>query len=900
MKKLPIKRVAAIVLFFVLSALIIGLSRIYTDYIELSEIGGNFTAVFWRNFNVHAITMAMAFVIFFTLFLTNLLAIRRNLVGMDRSFAFLRRTLPLVAVSILLGIVFADYARRLIADTFLPFLSSEWFDRGDPIFHKDVGYYVFQRPFHIAVSKTLLGFGVFAMFFTALAYIVLYARYDFYNMKQLLREKGIIVHQIITVILYFLIKAFSYRYESEEILFKVNKEFVGAGYIDAHIWREFYKILSVLLIAIVALTIVFALNSKYQFAITTVLGYPVAVLVVVLLGQAMQTLVVSPNEFKVEAQYLQENINFTRAAYGLDKVTNYDVEVKYDLTGQDIMNNLGTMNNIRLIDYDQTIKAANQIQSIRSYYHFFDTDIVPYTIDGKPTAVAVSAREVTTDNLDETAKNYINTKMKYTHGTGLVMNPINRVTEQGQPYFVIRDIPPRSLEGTPEISQPRIYFGETMQDHVIVGTRDKELDDIDTEGFSYDGAAGIRLTLMNRFAYALKYGDFKLLVSDQISSDSKILTNRVVMERVRKAAPFLTLDSDAYLLIDGGGRLKWVVDGYTSTKWYPYSQYNGDINYIRNPVKAVVDAYDGSVKFYITDRSDPIIRSYERIYPTLFEQTGFPSDLAEHIRYPEDIFKIQAEMLKRYHINNAGDFYEKSGVWAAARQKYMGDKPQNIEPYYTLMKVQGGTREEFVLMLPYTPLGKDNMVSWLAARCGAENYGQLVCYRFGQNENVYGPYDIEKKIDNDPALAQELALWGDSVVRGNLLVIPVKNSILYVEPIYISSGKDKGQLPEVKRIVLAYGDRIVAKPTLDEAIRSMFGVNRPTVVTTNEESMDDVIQRVIKSFDDVKAYSKQNDWENYGKAIKELEENISVLREKNTETHQESGQTDENPLTNQR
>ncbi|MDR0406121.1 MAG: UPF0182 family protein, partial [Clostridiales bacterium] len=827
MKKIPLKGIIAIAAFFVLFAVIAVFSGIYTDYIELREVGANFTDVFWRDFNVNAVTMSIAFLIFFTLILSNLLVIRGNLLSVDPSFSYLKKAAPLVAVSFAVGIVSADYARRMIADAFLPFLTSEWFNLGDPIFHQDVGYYVFQRPFYIAITNTLLSFGVFFVIFTAIVYIVLYARFDFYNLKRLLKEKGIVAHQITSVVVYFLLKAASYRFQSENILYDANKEFVGGSYIGINVWIPFYRILPALLIIIVVMTIIFTLNSKYLQALMTVLVYPIALVVVALIAQTTQTLVVAPDEFAVEAAYLQKNIDFTRAAYGLDKVARYDFKADYNLTGQDIMDNPGTINNIRLIDYSQTVKVANQIQSIRGYYQFTDTDIVPYELDGSLTAVAVSARELTTDRLDESAKNYINTKMKYTHGMGAVMNPISRVTEQGQPYFIIRDIPPRSIEGAPVIEEPRIYYGESMKDYVIVNTRDKELDEIETAGYSYKGGAGIRLNFLNRLVYALKHGDFKLLISDQISANSRLLLNRSVLERVKMAAPFLTFDSDIYLLIDGAGKLQWVVDGYTTSAWFPYSQYSGEVNYIRNSVKAVVDAYEGTVRFYVTDNDDPIIRSYRRIYPTLFAPSDFPADLAAHTRYPETIFKIQAEMLKKYHLDNSADFYQKRGIWAVAREKGEGDKFVNVEPYYNLMKVIGGEKEELVLMQPYTLVNKDNMVSWLAARCGGGNYGQLVCYDFSQEENVYGSYQIENRIDNDPAISQDLTLWsqgGSSVVRGNLLVIPVKNSILYVEPIYISSGSDYGQLPEVKRIVLAYGEKVVAKPTLDEALRAMFGV----------------------------------------------------------------------------
>lgn len=893
MKKIPLKRIVAIAIFLVLFTLIVVFSGVYTDYIELREIGENFTEVFWRDFNVNAITMMIAFLVFFMLVLSNLLIIRNNLISLNSAFSYLKKVFPLVIISVFVGIIFADMARRHIAHTFLPFLTSEWFNLGDPIFHQDVGYYIFQRPFYNAVINILLSFGVFFMFFTALTYFVLYSKYDFYNVKNLMKVKGVIVHQIASVVIYFLIKATSYRYQSENILFEANKEYVGGSYIDIHVWIQFYRVLPILLIVIVILTIIFTLNSKYLYSVMTVMAYPIAVVIVMLVAQVMYALVVSHDEFSVESEYIQNNINFTRAAYGLNNTVVHDFNVEYNLTDKDVMNNLGTINNIRLIDYNQTLGVANQIQSLRNYYHFINTDIVPYEIDGRLTAVAVSARELAADRLEDSAKNYINTKMRYTHGMGLVMNSVNRVTEQGQPYFTIRDIPPRSLDGTPVVKEPRIYFGENMRGYVIVGTRDEEYDEIETGGYTYSGSAGIQLTFLNRLIYAMKHGDFKLLLSDQISMESKLLTNRIVLERVKMAAPFLTFDDNIYLLIDNKGRLKWIVDGYTTSKWFPYSQYSGDINYIRNSVKAVVDAYDGTVKFYVTDEDDPIIQSFKRIYPTLFEQTGFPQDLARHMRYPGKIFKMQASLLKRYHIENASDFYARRDVWASSREKYEGNNYINVDPYYNIMKIIGEDKEEFVLMQPFTPMNRDNMVAWLAARSGSENYGQLVVYNFKQNENVYGPYQIENKIDNDPIILQELSQLGDSVLRGNLIVVPVKNSILYVEPIYTVSVSNGGRIAEIKRVIVAYGEKVVIKPTLDEALNALFGVNRPTILTTNDELIEDVILRTLQSFEDMKLYSKENDWENYGKSLKELDDNMQALREKSKEI----ADSEEIPLT---
>lgn len=891
MFKIPLKKAAAVATLAVFAAVILVFSGVYTDYIELLEIGENFTDAFWQNLKVSTVTFLLSFTVFFVVIFINFYFARKNLMHMNLSFLYLRKNMPFIMISAGFAAILALVFRERIANSFLPFLTSEWFDMSDPIFGKDVGYYVFQRPFYIAFIEALLAFSIFLMAITALTYFSLYARYDFYEVKKLLREKGILAHQITTIIIYFLIKAFSYKYQAESILYDANNSFVGGNYIDIKIWIPFYGILPVLLLVIVGLVVYFTLKVKIIPAFFSVSLYPIAMLAVTLVAQITQTVVVEPDEFAIESVYMQHNIDFTRAAYGIGQVQEHDFYVENNLTGADIMKNLDTINNIRLIDYNQTIKAANQIQSVRNYYQFYGADVVPYEIGGELTAVSLSAREITTDRIEESAKNYINTKMKYTHGSGVVMNPVNRITEQGQPYFIIRDIPPRSLDGAPEVTQPRIYYGENMSSYVVVNTKDREIDDIAGGGYDYTGSSGIQLSWLSRIVYAAKLGDVKLLVSDQIDSKSKLLANRSVLSRVHMAAPFLNFDPDIYILIDGVGRLKWIVDGYTTSQWFPYAQYSGDINYIRNSVKAVVDAYDGTVKLYIVDESDPIVRSYRRIYPTLFEQTPFPKDLEKHLRYPKGIFKIQAEIMKRYHVGSAADFYGKQGVWTEPKEKYEGDKPVITEPYYNVIKLKGEDRAEFVLMQPYTYASKNNLVATLVARCRPGHYGNLVVYNFIQDEDIPGPFDIENRIDSDSSLSQEIAQWKSekaTVIRGNIITVPIKNSILYIEPIYTLSGGDYGEAAKVRRVVVAYGDKMVARPTLDEAIGALFGVSMPAVATTNEETLAEVAQRAVKSFEEIKAHSQNSDWESYGKAMQELEYNINALREKIVEEQEEN------------
>lgn len=884
MNKNPVLKLGIIAAICVAALIFTVICGIYINYMEYLEIGSSFTSVFWVDFAANLFTFIVSLFVFFVLSLVNFFVLKVNLLAIDNYFdnlKVIKKNSAILIFSAILSVVFSLISRNIISDTIMPYFNSVYFGKSDPIFYKDIGYYVFQRPFYISLTNIFSTFIGFIIFATAIVYLFFYGKFDFYNIKNIMKEKGVVTHEIFLIMIYFLTKAITYKFTKEDILYNITNNFIGADFVDLQVWLKFYNIAPVILLGSVIATTIVILKKKIKTAFVIVAIYPVLFIITSVIAGIVNVTVVNPNEMAVQTPYIQHNIDYTRSAYGLDRAMEYDYEIKHDLNSEKINNNLGTINNIRINDFDQTVNILNQLQSLKTYYSFTDTDVVTYALDGEPTAVSIAAREINTEKLENSAKTYVNTKMRYTHGMGVVINKMNTINDLGQPDFIVKDIPLTSQYDELNITEPRIYYGETGNDYVIVGTKHGESDDIYPGGYYYQGSSGIGLNMFNRLILSVREADFNMLISNQITSNSKILLNTNIKERVRKIAPFLKLDSDPTIVVDDDGSLKWVLDAYTTTRYYPYSQYTDNYNYIRNSVKVVVDAYHGTTKFYIIDNNDPIVKSYAKIYPDLFEKTEFPNSIAEHIRYPMDIFNVQASMMQKYHITNAHDYYQKKGVWAYANEKTAENVTQPVKPYYNYMSVEEG-KTELVLMIPYTLSNKDNMISWVAVRCTGDNYGQMIVYNFSQSENISGPYQIENRIDSDDTISKDISLWessGSSVIRGNLLVIPIENNLVYVEPIYITSGEGGSSLPQIARIVMTYNDNVVSETSLNKCIEKLFGYKLEE--SNPQESVNDInayVLKAIDSYNNMKNYSQQGDWEAFGRYMNELDSNINDLK----------------------
>ena len=589
----------------------------------------------------------------------------------------------------------------------------------------------------------------------------------------------------------------------------------------------------------------------------------------------------------METPYIENNIRLTRLGYDLDRIQEIPFDVAYNLSGRDIDKNDATIRNIRLWDHSPLLRTYSQLQQIRTYYRFQDVDNDRYTVNGQYLQVMLSPRELSYPDLP--SKNWINERLIFTHGNGLTLGPVSRISREGLPEFFIKDIPPASSVDL-KIKRPEIYYGEMSNDYVIVKTKIPEFSYPTPEGgniyTSYGGTGGVETgSLSRRLLFSLKYRTEKILFSSDITPESRILFFRNVKERFQKIAPFLLFDQDPYLVITDDGRLVWMVDAYTVSSRLPYSKPSfRRINYVRNAVKATMDAYNGTVTYYVSDPTDRIIQVYKRIFPSLFKElAAMPEDLKRHVRYPQWLLQLQASVYAAYHMTDPKVFYNKENLWEIPvfEEKLM-------QPYYTIMKLPREKREEYILLLPYTPAKRDNLAAWLAARCDAPDYGKLVVYTFPRDRLVFGPKQVDARINQDSYISQQLTLWnqrGSRVIRGSLLVIPVERSLLYVQPLYLAAADTVG-LPELRRVIVAYENEVVMEENLELALQRLFGSRKgggasgspsgeaaaAVPAAAGRTSVKELAAEAMKTYQRATEMQRQGNWAGYGDEIRKLEQ----------------------------
>lgn len=727
-------------------------------------------------------------------------------------------------------------------------LSSETFGTKDPIFNHDISFYVFKLPLYEQVLTSLIILVILMIIITVgFFFLIISIRQTAENKLQDIHfispqqkwasffknEVVITALKKVSILGFIVLILISMRFflRGYELMYSTRGVAYGASYTDIHVTLWMYRLLS-LTSLISAFIFMYALIKKKT---KLAMGIPIVLIIIFIggstIGLFVQQLVVEPDEINKERKYLEYNIDFTQNAYGLVEIKEEEFPVEQNLIWDDLVNNDATIKNIRINDVRPLEQTYNQIQGIRLYYRFNDIDLDRYYINDEYKQIFISAREMDQSNLSPQAQTWINQHLKYTHGYGIVMSPVNSVTSEGQPELLFKNIPPIT-DTDLVVSQPEIYFGELADKYVVINTDEDEFDypsGSDNKTTRYDGDAGIKLSGINRLLFSIRESSMKLFVSSVVDSDSRIILYRNIVARAKTIAPFLEYDMNPYLVLNqDDGKLYWILDAYTTSKYYPYSQMfpfkNKPVNYIRNSVKVVIDAYNGSTDYYIIDEEDPIIATYDTIFSDLFKPfSDFPEGLKNHIKYPQDYFSLQSNVYKSYHVNNPEVFYNGEDLWDIAKEKYM-DEVQEIKSNYVMFKLPDSESVEFSLIVPFTPKEKANMTSLFVARNDGINYGKLYIYKFPKDRTIHGPMMIESRIDQDSTISPQFTLWGQegsTVLRGNLIVVPVNNSILYVEPIYLQAD-NPNSLPEMKRVIIAYEDQIIMAETLEEALKSIF------------------------------------------------------------------------------
>jgi len=914
----------------VLAALWWVISYYWTDYLWYQEMGQ--TDIFWTPFLARLVVGLVFGLIFFALFYTSVWLAHRtapkyrsveegpggNVLEMIARRGWSGKVI--LAVSIVISLIVAfSYGGRW--ERVLVFLNKAEFGYADPLFGKDASFFVYTLPFLNMLVDFFIAVAVLAGIFTLLVYVSDRAfTMNAKNRPSLEpRVKG---HLSVLLALLLLAKAAEFALGRWSLVYSSRGSVLGANYTDVHTVLPVLSVLAVVCLVGAVLLLVNIFIRGYKLPLAG-LGLPILVWIIggLIVPAAVQQFRVEPDELARDGEYISRNIETTRWAFGIDGVATVNLPATADLTAADIAANSGTINNVRIWEPRPAKDAYSQLQNIRLYYSFTDVDIDRYMLDDKYRQVLIGARELDKDNLD--SPSWVNLHLVFTHGYGFTLSPVNEAASDGGPLLLVRDIPPVTNTDMKLGDNLGIYYGEATNDFVIVKTNTDEFDYPSGVGqasegtgeaqgvyTNYAGEGGISVgSTWRRMAFATRLGSLSILTSGSLTNESRVMFRRSILERVQSLAPFLTYDYDPYFVVRDDGSLVYMWDAYATTSLFPYSQaWSGGssasanhvapgTNYIRNSVKVVVDAYDGDVTFYQVDPDDPITNTWASIYEDLFTPADeMPADLRAHMRYPENLYNIQADIFSIYHMTNTRVFYNREDAWAIPTELYHGEEVRT-EPYYEILTLPGEEEPEFALLLPFTPSDRDNMVSILMARQDDDNYGDLVIVELPRGRQINGPSQVEAKISNNPDISEQITLWdqaGSSVIRGNLLVVPIEDSVVYFEPVYLQADQ-VGTIPELARVIVFYEDQIVMEPTVEDALRRVFGstqggetttttppaettstttpVDSTTPTTAGEglpDDMQSLVERAAQLYESAVQAQRSGDWAEYGRLLEEL------------------------------
>lgn len=884
-------------------------ARFYTDYLWFKSLGHG--PVFWTMLLPKWALFILSALVSFSFLFLNFRIARHNtlqLITADSPFGNVPKKFTSVVVLSASGIlaILNGLSTQRYWDMILRYLHSSSFGSVDPIFGKEMAFYIYKLPFLSFLQTWFMGLLILALVGAGFMYSFVIAPIVMGQHNPVPRT--IFKHLSLLAATIALLWGAGFWLERFNLLYSPRGVAFGASYTDIHAELLALNVMWVLAIIVALLLAVGHYKKTWKFSLGIIgLLFASSLLLRGVYPSIIQKYVVEPNEFDKERPYIEYNIDATLKAYKLDSLKTVSVVPESEVTWPMIDKNKETIQNVRLWDYDPLLRSFKQLQEIRSYYDFIDVDIDRYTFNGDYRQVMVAARELDFKNLQNPT--WVNQRVEFTHGYGIVMNPVNEVGRSGLPALWIENIPPH-IAVPIELNRPQIYYGEKPSSYVFVKTTEKEFDypiGDSNARTTYEGSGGVSIgNFARRLLFALRFGDSKILFTNFFTPESRVLYYRNIQERLQRLAPFLFYDEDPYLVIHEG-HLVWMQDAYTVTDRYPYAepvligskerQRNVKINYIRNSVKATVDAYDGTVHFYISDEKDPLIKTWAQIFPGLFQpMSHMPEGLKKHIRYPKDLFSVQSEILKIYHMQDPNTFYNKEDVW----QTYKGSgNKEELGAFYVIMKIEEDQSAEFALITPFTPVGRDNMIAWMAGRCDGDRYGELFVYTFPKQKLIYGPAQVEALTNQHPDISAQLSLWsqrGSDVIKGNIIVIPIEKAVLYVQPLYLKA--ENSDLPELKQVIVSTGGRVVWAERLDEALEKLLGKRegvavpskvvspeRPADVTKPAEGIDTtqkqqvriMIEEAQKTWETAQEALRLGDWAQYGEAMKHLETLLQSL-----------------------
>ena len=889
--------IAAAVLLIIVLGIITGYAEKWRWMRQLDYAG-----IFWTLLSVQWAMFCAAFVFAFLYLWLNLRQAVRNSVpfrengragrpanlsegdavaqaGIDFSPRLLKLAVGVISAGVALFFAVGFYANW---DTYIRFRYGGSFGVSDPLFGVDVGFYVFHLPFYGLLQTSL-------MLLTVLALAAVLLTYMFFGLLRVSGNGKIAADGAATshlcVLLFILVAnwAFGLYLDHYNLVYFTLGVVYGAGYTADHVTRIALWIMVAVSAAACPLLVLNFFRQRFR-ALLVGSGIYVAVYVVgiLLFPAVFQKFFVQPSELALETPYLKNYIEFTRKAYQLGAIQETSYPALADLTSAVIARNQDTIHNIRLWDSRPLLQTYQQTQAIRLYYQFYNVGVDRYHLVDGHHQVMLATRELSPE-LPAKAQTWVNQYLQFTHGHGVVMNFVSKKVGGGFPKYLLENIPAESAYGL-NITQPAIYYGGSMPGYRIVATGIKEFDypkGSDNVYTSYDGKGGIPLdSFWKKLLFAWTQKDVNILLTSYLTPDSRIQIWRTAQERVAQIAPFLRLDTDPYPVLSAG-KLYWIQDAYTDSDQFPYSYPHGagfgdNLNYIRNSVKVVVDMYDGTASFYIMDPQDPVLAVYRRAFPGVFKDLDqLSADLKQHLRYPEDLFAIQADQYKTFHMTDPQVFYNREDLWVAPKETYAGQL-QTMEPYYILMKLPGSDQVQYLLMTPFTPQNRDNMISWMAAKCDFPEYGKMLFYRLPKEKLIYGPTQIEAMINQNTTISQQLTLWdqrGSRVIRGRLIVTPIENSFLYIVPLYLQA--EGANFPQLKRVIAVAGDKVVMEATLGEALNDLFGTQQPLQGSSQPPSFQPGLEQARMQLEEARKAMQQGDWAKFGTAMEGLEHQLA-------------------------